>query len=833
MSYRCHALKQSLLRILIGLASESTLDLIVVRRICMSLAVLAVQMNESEIVSDILTNLNTLIAASPVAVLELLTVLPEECYNRQVIVENATRRQFAEQLRNSSPQVLQFLLGLISACSTGGVDSSSTLRIQKQILVCLDKWIDNAEIPLHAVLLPSGIFSYALSSLQHKELLTEATDVMTTVMRRYPHSPQGKDIALPSRVIQQIASLRSLWMSEISNGMPDDDICRSISCLFTECLDAYIELFISQGDFHQGDIFLQLLECAKYTDNFEVSRISLFAFYKLSLAIDDLRYQGATDLEKQSLTAQYSPLFLQFLVVTIQQLKLEASVLNGVSKIDEDDEDIRKEFSDSVRDVCIVVGSLKCVETACACIQEEIAKSGMSSVTALSTIEASLTVIDVVAPSLPDDEKVFVPQILELLRNLPPAPALLNTILKLFGSLSSWLNANGQYMTSLFEQILNALAIPELSTNASKALMKLCENSTCATDGSVSIPLDRLNAVVQQLRSSKNLSLENDLIIIDGISVLVSRLQPAQCTETLKALLQPIASSLHENLQRSAASEAISDVKRLAGFFRSIKVRRHSHDDNPVSIVFSFLWSLLAQVLAQDPSEQAAEKVCQCYKYVIRASGTNFERHITVMADHLATQFNQTPFSAFLYAGSICISEFGKRNLTDQTLQSVLMKMYVDMSSSFFQRYQSIEDFERAPDTAEEFLFLTAKVMEFFPEFILGPTVESQQRSRIYFQLALAGTRSSHRGIVRGSLTLFDKLISHLNTSSSGPVADKLRADVMSLLSESATPLIGNLAFVLSDPSLNHVVEENIDLIAKLFWNFRELSPSDLEVNFF
>ena len=131
-SEQINALKELLIQSILQLSQEPSHDITTIRYLCLSISALALQSNENGIVHQILAWLNPIISTAPRVVLEFLTVLPEECYNRHISVEHSIRESFSQQLCDSSKEVFQFLEALIE---------NSTVAVRNQILRCFEHWI--------------------------------------------------------------------------------------------------------------------------------------------------------------------------------------------------------------------------------------------------------------------------------------------------------------------------------------------------------------------------------------------------------------------------------------------------------------------------------------------------------------------------------------------------------------------------------------------------------------------------------------------------------------------------------------------------------------------
>jgi hypothetical protein len=819
----------------------------------MSLAALAVQMDESGIVNDILSNLNGIVNSSPRVLLELLTVLPEECYSRYVVVDRATRRHFADQLANSSGEVFAFLSQLVAACSVAA--GVSGVETERQILICMERWVDNIEVPLNAVLMATGMLNFALGALMRKDLLEKAVDFVIVAMRRYPFSPNDRNFTMPSAILSSVVAVRALWQEEVAGrGAADEDLCRCVAQLFAEVAEAFMELFITDNDFHQGPIFMQLLEIAKFSGNPDIARMPLRAFYDLSLVIKDLKTSSDSAARADQLMARYGTLFLDLLKVAVEQMVADDRFVSGARKLDDDEEGQRMDFRDTILDVSDVVGSVCCVENICGMIQREIMRANSTGgVVSWPLVESCLYAIQILGPRLPSNENQFVPQVLALCGQLPQLAGLYCTYLQLIGSLSIWFGSNHQHIPRQFEVLIQSLSVPPLCSLAAASLMMLCrETAGCRNpaDGSPILPLDRLNSVTLNLRSTgTSLPLEADLTILEGLAYALSALEPPRAVEALKSLLEPIAVSMNIGLtNHSPVQQIFADVERVTVLFRYTSTRRDVYQEShPVTELFPLLWPILAQVIQKYPTDQSCEKVCRCYKYVIRASGLRFHSQLQQMIEHLVEMFNVKPASSFLYIVAICMTEFGDPADAEfarspqgiavlSSSRELLRKAFISQSTIFFDKFGSLGAFEHHPDVVEEFFYYVSKALTFYPEFMLSQDSDTVQRLRVLLQAGLAGLRIHHREALKGVLNFFGVFVYTIvesgRTEHFGPLpAGQVNQLCMQMLMEFGPALVTGLLQLLGNSTGGgYAINDNFQSINDCLWRIHQLCASDLGV---
>jgi len=89
------------------------------------------------------------------------------------------------------------------------------------------------------------------------------------------------------------------------------------------------------------------------------------------------------------------------------------------------------------------------------------------------------------------------------------------------------------------------------------------------------------------------------------------------------------------------------------------------------------------------------EKLCRCYKHAMRSCSVHFAPMLPQMITHLVASFRGAPHCSFLYAGSICITEFGNQRAE---YSAVLFEMIQSFSGIVFQNLQTLEQFTANPD---------------------------------------------------------------------------------------------------------------------------------------
>ena len=314
------SLMESLVGHIIRLAQKPVLELNICRFLCLAISALALQLNSSGIVSQILQWLNPILSSQPTILLELLLVLPEECYDRNVLVDRDQRDLFAQQLCHSGMEVFGFLSSLRA--------SAPSLAVQLQLLKCLERWIYNVDMPLSYIAV-QPIFVYALESVSNQQLNEEAVEVVISLVRKfgYGYGTASETALLIPLVIKYISPLSTTWKlqtEELARTPPCDhdeesfELCRNICRTFAEVAEAYMSHLLAvmsdavpmdsaeaQQQLKAGvsALFQQLLDCASFPHSSEVSLIPLKFFYDMSGYVLDYRQRCSVDGYQMMITA--------------------------------------------------------------------------------------------------------------------------------------------------------------------------------------------------------------------------------------------------------------------------------------------------------------------------------------------------------------------------------------------------------------------------------------------------------------------------------------------------------------------------------------------------
>jgi len=712
------SLMESLVGHIIRLAQKPVLELNICRFLCLAISALALQLNSSGIVSQILQWLNPILSSQPTILLELLLVLPEECYDRNVLVDRDQRDLFAQQLCHSGMEVFGFLSSLRA--------SAPSLAVQLQLLKCLERWIYNVDMPLSYIAV-QPIFVYALESVSNQQLNEEAVEVVISLVRKfgYGYGTASETALLIPLVIKYISPLSTTWKlqtEELARTPPCDhdeesfELCRNICRTFAEVAEAYMSHLLAvmsdavpmdsaeaQQQLKAGvsALFQQLLDCASFPHSSEVSLIPLKFFYDMSGYVLDYRqrcsvdgYQQDDDYgdyndapepiqaeHRETVEGLVEALYTQLLHIALRQTRLPAEVLLGRVAVGDELEAQLKEWADLVCDCCQVVGGETALRCVCSVMQTELA--GAQQVVPQSTaaqlepwgkVEACLSALREVVTHVDRREASMMPPLVSFVCSNAPAialPPLVRTSVELIGCCDQWLQYHPEQLPGLWAVLVRLMEVPHCSAVACIAMTRILGLSKHVPG----LPIFDLHNTLMSMRTNGALTADSDNTLLQGICVALSS-RPAELRTGFQTIVQPICASLSTSLQcnpGSANSAAVmADIHRLTTVVQYTSAEGGLTTAHPAIEVFPSLQPLMARAIEVVRSEAVCEKVCRFYKYLVRASSLTrddsgakcvhplgFLIYLESMAGYLTQMFQEKFFACFLYCGSIFFSEFG------------------------------------------------------------------------------------------------------------------------------------------------------------------------------
>jgi transportin-3 len=679
------SLKASLLDHIVRYANAANASPAVLTRLCLALAALAVQACWSGAVGELSS---TLLSGAGMgrgvrAVLELMKVLPEECNSSRIIVRDATRDAFNQELCNSVPTLFRILEQLWA-------DPQAVELHKVRIFQCLQSWIRHTDVPPESVAsLP--LLSAAFDSLKKDELFESAIDLLVEVLRTYDEPSRSMPIV--HILVPRAMACRDAYLQCVSE--EDEDAARGYCRLLTEMGESYMDLVMGQEDVGQVVLVEMLLMCTTHPEP-DVAAIPLHFWYRLSRALERLEPK---ELQQAKLNA-FGP-YLSRLVDVLGQLLRYPADFEQLRKDQADD--VRKhrhDVADVLNDCCRVLGGPHCLMRLTSSLEMEVQNLLLlapdAQVSRWHGAEACLYGIKSIAKAIPSEEGSSVRRVMNVIMHLPKGLLQLRvTASGLVGAYSHWLHLNPSTVEPCFRYLLEAFAVPKCSSVAASSIRLICES--CGQQ--LGEPVLSLHSQLQVYKEQGGLNLKDELDILQGLCHILSTLPVEKVESALPQLVGPIGLALNELTKSGGGAAAHSgagdraraltaELDRLVVVLRYVKPKVPAGRRHPILWVMQQLWQALGDVVTCCPSSDAvAEHVCRCYKHAMRNVGAPFEPLLQALVERIVGSFAVSPHSSFIYCGSICVGEFGS-SATHLPLLRAMVELF---SSATFKLLQSDE----------------------------------------------------------------------------------------------------------------------------------------------
>ena len=841
-------LTQSLLGHLSSLAARQPLERNVCRFVSLSIAALAVQMTQPGVVLQILQLIDPIVAPAPQLVLDLLTFLPEEADNRTIDVPREQRAAFVEQLTASAEAVFHFLLTLWP---------ESNADTQCDILNCLSRWVSLTEIPWERLCV-SPMYSTALDCLTAPgPQFVYAADVLReTVIRFGAHT--GSGAAVMTGLLPRVLALRGVWVSLVArlDAHVDDDneeiveMCRSVANVFARVGKSYLPLIFSPADLGQAEIVAQMLDIARFKHGNNIAVIPNGFFYSLSEEIHraKARIDQASALEP--LTMRYTPVFSSLLNICMEQVRLkdrrfepntvtlptgETTVASGAIKraaLSDEEAEVRSEYRDTFVDCATVLGAEVAMHAVCTSLQAHV--SPANGTLNWADVECHLLGAQMIASYVSVGESAVLPWLLQFVSQVPDVGPIMGTVMELVGKLSRWLASNPQYLNHFLNQLGAALKSSYSCIPAARALKSILADCYQVPD----LPIVQMHELLLETRAQGSLPLQADLDVIAGFRKVIINM-PSMGPENLQGqmlqrLIEPMVAALATAVTGTdsvSPPAVVPHLERLASALEHEKGGQANYDPQTLLPFFVQSVHILQSTLALSDAEIVAEKICRVYKHCVRNCKATFGPYIASMCQHLTERFDRKQYSAYIYAGSVLVSEFGAH----PAHQAALYDMVWGLSRIFFREFNSLEQFINKPDVVEEYYYFMVKVLNVCP----GPMLANSADTATLIGAGISGLELEHREAQKGIVSFFDEVLRislGRGAASSAPdLAHAAKALVFhygpQLVSVLVRCLSGQLPmYALPDNHAGQNHEDPAPSVVELLFKLRNLGVGELQV---
>ncbi|KAL6842920.1 hypothetical protein ACP4OV_027233 [Aristida adscensionis] len=695
------------------------------------------------------------------AVLELLTVLPEEAAQDQggdTGVDAAARCRFTREVLAHAPAVLEFLQA--QSEKPDADDGVPLHERNRRILRCLLSWVRVgcfSETPA-AALAAHPLLTFAFNSLQVSSFEV-AIEVMTELVSQHQELPQAFLGKMP--YIREVLLLPAL-------ANRNEKIIAGLACLMCEVGQAAPAL-VAEGDSQALALADALLRCVAFTsEDWEIVDSTLQFWCSLANFILGIDVKTAKRNVVQEL---FSPVFSSLLDALLFRAQIDADEhgADGASCIPDGLAQFRLNLEELLVDICLLLGAHTFINKLFS------GGWGLSSQSIpWKEVEVRMYALSMVADTILQDESPFDFSIIMHFVNILSSrtPVELNGSLFLvyksfgdvIGSYSKWLSSSQSNIKPLLVFCASGISKSVSANACSLALRKLCEDASSFLHEPQNL---EILFWISEGMDKGHLRLEDEEEIVSAITHTLSsvhdkELRKSSLARLLYSSYSAVAKiididrdqSLRQNpaAYTQALDLAVRGLYRMSALFGHLATTNGSGmiDDGTILALLGIFWPLLEKLFQSSHLENVSlsAAVCRSLSSAIHSCGHHFHILLPKVLECLSTKFLLFQrHDCFLRTAATVIEEFGHK----ENYGALFVRTFETLSSaSSISALNSSYTCDQEPDLVEAYTYFTSMFIRCCPKEAI---VASGSLLELSLQKAAICSTAMHRGAALAAMS--------------------------------------------------------------------------------
>jgi transportin-3 len=510
-------------------------------------------------------------------------------------------------------------------------------------------------------------------SLSNPALFDSAVDCLVDII----HETQELDenMRVIEEIVPRLIALRPVL--SLQSTKDDSDTFRGYCRIFVEAGEWYEPIIVR----HQESflpIVAAIAECSAYED-LDVVSITLNFWYRLSKRIRHSENGGSEALLN---------LFANLVETIIRQLHYPEQEITGQER--DDFKSFRRSIGETLKDCCTVLGATTCLRRSYEIISSSLAAAvARGQEPKWQDIEAPLFSMRSMGAEVDPRENEIVPQIMDLLPQLPLHSKIRYAAILVVGRYTDWINFHPEYIQFQLPYVSAGFDSPdfEVSAAAAQTMKYLCKDCSHHL-----VPyLPQLHTFFKSV--TNKLGPEDLLDLTAAIGHIIAVMPATEAPSALQLFCMPNIETIHSlsiNPTPATKSELDSACDALARIDMLLATAGPLADGLPASCsgTVEQVWIILDAFLEKyGVLANVAEKTCIC----IRRGLSFFDEASFVVApavlERMAKNFELSAASSYLWITGKFVENFGRRR--EAKFEAVLKNVFERMSTKVFGLLQS------------------------------------------------------------------------------------------------------------------------------------------------
>ncbi|CAG8491419.1 5508_t:CDS:2 [Ambispora leptoticha] len=781
----------------------------IITQICLSLAALALQMLEWQ---GVLSQFISVFGKDPETVsclLEFLKVLPEEVNdNRRIpIKEEEYRVRSKELLTDNAEEVIRILLICLQ-------NSGSNTEYHRKVFEALSSWLYSGDIPINS-LAANPLLGLSFDALQSEELYDNAVDVVCQIIQESQDIPDSMPVI--EQIYTRLLPLREPLKIAVSSEDEDDKV-RGYCRIFTHAGESYLPLVVQHSEAFRS-IVEAIADCTAYHDT-EIVRITFGFWHRLADTLFEPRHA--------EIKPKFDDIFANLVDVMIKHLHYPKIDVSWTAQKRDEFREFRHVMGDVLKDCCILLGSERCLSKPYATLSAQLANAASGKPVDWQDIEAPLFSLRAMGSEIEDEENVILPQIMQLISQLPNHPKIRYAATLVISRYSYWTRKHPEFIPYQLTYISSGFDNDEVAAAAALALKFLCKDCS-----------ELLIEYLPQLHPfylSVTTTLHGvDLIeVTEAVTHVIAAVPPNELLNALQMFCLPIAQKLAEIANKGATAnetdikEACEKTDQLSIMIRVIAERRD--EKNPPAItpagqthpcisIIQEMWPVFDQLLTHFGGHaHFSEAICKCFKYCVVSYRDDFRPLLPALMERLVTTFDGTGLSCYLWVATKCVREHIDREGSEVALTMLSFVQSLSITTFRILNEKKIIDI---PDVIEEYFRLNIAFVDSVPATFIHSSILSP-----IFQAGLQSLAIEQQDALYAVLIFFSRLLSY-----GVSLREPQPANVSSSISQTHQQSI--LVNTDADIAALEVLirQHGIELVSRMLDGLLHIFPRDLQID--
>ncbi|KAK5774197.1 hypothetical protein RI543_004484 [Arxiozyma heterogenica] len=716
---------------------------LVITQLSVALARLAIQMIDwKNPILEIINHLNNF----PGTLLIFFKILPEETLDIGSIplTEDEYNSRIHELIDTISEDILKFLISCVNTLkeqnnlNTVSKTNTAVDITLESILHCLSSWA--FEFPIEKFLtvepLINLVFDSLLNGSDNNEVFEAAVDCLCIILKESRDlvnddlimALYGQLMNLQSNLIPQIVTCKDKDQAEDEI---DPELLENFTRLFVEAGEAWIIHISKSPEVFQPMVMILLMLTCKNSD-LDVVAYTFPFWFNLKQNLVLIRYKESKKY--------FTNIFIELIKGIIGHLQYPKD--SFTSKENEDKfKEFRYTMGDVLKDCVSVVGPANALTPPLEQIKSNLNNTSRNE---WQNLEAALFSLRTMAQEIPLTENKFLPQIIQIICNLPEIPKLRYSATLVLGRYTEWtckhpelLEIQLQYIFRGFDQVKNSIIqddrqILEIITASSHALMYFC--SDCS--GLLSDYINQLIDFYFNIQDILSRDIESQFELCQGLSAVINKQPIETVASTFDKLIDDNLTHLQHFIIQwknspSSYNKLVADrIDLLYALFEELSPRFEYPQQGyePLVPCIERIWNTIRVIMVDQGAMTdtvIVERSMKLLRRIIERYHVFCEPILSTLADFLVQEYATTGFGSLLWCSGSVIVIFGDGESfpVSPELKEAVWQFALSQCSTFIINFQKMDKIQlnNYYEVIMDFFSMVSDLVMFYPkEFIMS-----------------------------------------------------------------------------------------------------------------